>query len=76
MEQIVNEEKLKRPNNYGMYLLAGSQIYRFLELLVSLNGQELVGDNISKIIGIDTKTVKKWLSALLAGGHCLFAGTL
>ncbi len=39
----------------------------FLELLASLTGQELVYDNISKILGIDAKTVKSWVSVLLTG---------
>ena len=40
---------------------------RFMELLASLTGQELVYDNIAKVIGIDTKTVKAWISVLISG---------
>lgn len=40
---------------------------QFLELLAALTGQELVYDNLSKIMGIDAKTVKSWISVLLAG---------
>lgn len=40
---------------------------QFLELLASLTGQELVYDNLSKIMGIDAKTVKSWIGVLLAG---------
>lgn len=39
----------------------------FMELLASLTGEELVVDNISKVLGVDNKTVKSWLSVLLAG---------
>lgn len=39
---------------------------RFMELLASLTGEELIYDNIGKIIGIDTKTVKNWISVLLS----------
>ncbi len=171
IEEIVNNEKMKNPNNYGMYILTGSQIYRlmngvseslagrvaiihmsplsrseilgreelpfdfdiqriserarkdplnvndlysdivkgfypelysnpslspdmfysdyvetyierdvneiinvkdkftfrrFMELLASTTGQELIYDNISNAIGIDNKTVKAWISVLLA----------
>lgn len=38
---------------------------RFMELLASLTGEELVKDNIAKLIGIDIKTVESWLSILL-----------
>lgn len=40
---------------------------RFLELLASLTGKELIYDNISNSLGIDSKTVKSWISVLLAG---------
>ncbi len=39
----------------------------FMELIASLTGEELVYDNIAKIIGVDKKTVMSWLSVLLAG---------
>lgn len=39
----------------------------FMELLGSLTGEELVYDNIAKIIGIDKKTVVAWISVLIAG---------
>lgn len=31
IEEIVNNEKIKNPNNYGMYILAGSQIYQLMK---------------------------------------------
>ncbi len=40
---------------------------RFMELLASLTGRELIYDNLSNSLGIDTKTVKSWVSVLLAG---------
>lgn len=40
---------------------------RFMELLASLTGCELVYDNIAKIIGVDLKTIKSWISILIAG---------
>lgn len=40
---------------------------RFIELLASLTGQELVYDNIANAIGVDIKTIKSWISVLLAG---------
>lgn len=40
---------------------------RFMELLASLTGEELVYDNIAKLIGVDIKTVQSWISILLAG---------
>ena len=40
---------------------------RFMELLGSLTGEELIYDNIAKIIGVDTKTIKSWVSILVAG---------
>lgn len=112
IEEIVNKEKIKRNDNYGMYILTGSQMYklmngvteslagrvsiihvlplsrneiierdvcqiinikdqflfrRFMELLASLTGEELVYDNVAKIIGVDKKTVVAWLSVLIAG---------
>jgi len=39
----------------------------FMELIGSLTGEELVYDNISKIIGVDKKTIMSWLSVLIAG---------
>lgn len=38
----------------------------FMELLASLTGQELVCDNVSNALGVDSKTVKSWISVLLS----------
>ncbi len=40
---------------------------RFMELLASLTGQELIYDNIAKLIGVDSKTIVSWVSVLMAG---------
>ncbi len=40
---------------------------RFLELIASLTGQELVYDSIAKALGVDIKTIQSWISILLAG---------
>lgn len=40
---------------------------KFMELLGSLTGEELIYDNIAKIIGVDKKTIMAWLSVLIAG---------
>jgi len=39
---------------------------QFMELVASLTGEEVVYDNIAKILGIDKKTVISWLSVLIA----------
>lgn len=43
------------------------QFRRFMELIASLTGEELVVNNIAKIIGVDKKTITAWLSVLIAG---------
>jgi len=40
---------------------------RFMEMLASLTGEELVYETLSKAIEVDTKTIKSWISILLAG---------
>ncbi len=40
---------------------------RFMELIASLTGEELIYDNIANIIGVDKKTIISWLSVLMAG---------
>lgn len=39
----------------------------FMQILASLTGQELVYSNIASAVGIDQKTVKSWISVLMAG---------
>lgn len=40
---------------------------RFLELIASLTGQELVYDSIAKALGVNIKTIQSWISILIAG---------
>lgn len=40
----------------------------FLSLIASLTGEEIVYDNIAKIVGVDKKTIMSWISVLIAGG--------
>lgn len=40
---------------------------RFLEVLASLTGCELIYDNIAKIVGVKSDTIQSWISVLLAG---------
>ena len=39
----------------------------FMEILASLTGEELVYDNIAKLVQVDSETIKNWFSILLAG---------
>ncbi|MCR5078985.1 MAG: ATP-binding protein [Bacilli bacterium] len=40
---------------------------RYMEVLASLTGQELIYNNIAKAIEMDVKTIQAWTSVLLAG---------
>ncbi len=39
----------------------------FLSLIASLTGEEIVYDNIAKVVGVDKKTIMSWISVLIAG---------
>ena len=39
----------------------------FMEVMASLTGQQLTYESITKAVGIDLRTVKNWISVLLAG---------
>lgn len=41
--------------------------FKFMEMLASLTGQELIYDNLAKAVEVDKKTIKSWISILLAG---------
>lgn len=43
------------------------KFHAFMQLVASLTGQELVYDHIASNVGIDNKTVKEWISVLMAG---------
>lgn len=45
--------------------------HRFMQLLASLTGQELIYDNLSKQLGVDKKTIISWISALEAS-HIIY----
>ena len=40
---------------------------KFMEVLASLTGEEFVGNNIAKSIGVSLPTIDSWLSVLVAG---------
>lgn len=40
---------------------------RFMEILASLTGEEFIGNNIAKSIGVSLPTIESWLSVLVAG---------
>ena len=40
---------------------------KFLKVMASLTGEELNVENISKVIGIDNKTVNSWINICLTG---------
>lgn len=41
---------------------------RFMRIMASLTGQELVYDTVAKAIGVDMKTIRAWTSVLEASG--------
>lgn len=79
--ELYSNNKLKRQKFYSDYVKTYVErdvcqiinikdqflFRRFMELLGSMTGDELIYDNIAKIIGIDKKTVISWLSVLIAG---------
>jgi len=44
-----------------------SKFHSFMQLLASLTGQELNYERIASDVGVDGKTVKEWISVLIAG---------
>lgn len=44
---------------------------RFMEVLASLTGEELVVNNIAKALGVSLNTINAWLSVLVAG-HIIY----
>ena len=43
------------------------QFQRFMEVVASSTGEELVSDNLAKIIGVTSKTIDSWISILVSG---------
>lgn len=40
---------------------------RFMEVVASSTGEELISDNLAKIIGVTSKTIDSWISILVSG---------
>lgn len=40
---------------------------RFMEVLASLTGEEFVGNNLAKSIGVSLPTIESWISVLISG---------
>ena len=40
---------------------------RFMEIIASLTGEELIANNIAKVLGVSINTINSWLSILIAG---------
>lgn len=45
-----------------------TKFHNFMQILASLTGQQLKVDNISKTVGVDNKTINKWISVLETSG--------
>lgn len=43
------------------------QFQRFMEVVASSTGEELISDNLAKIIGVTSKTIDSWISILVSG---------
>lgn len=43
------------------------KFHRFMEVLASITGQELVNDSLAKNIGVSVPTIESWISVLVAG---------
>lgn len=43
------------------------QFQRFMEVVASSTGEELVSDNLAKIVGVTSKTIDSWISILVSG---------
>lgn len=79
--ELYDNKKLNESNFYSDYLetyierdvsdlinIKNKQKFlNFMSVLASLTGQELIYDNLSKVIGVDIKTIKSWVSVLVAG---------
>lgn len=61
------ETYLERDVSEIIHLKDKASFQRFLELLASLTGEELIYSNIANIIGVDVKTIQSWISVLQAG---------
>ena len=79
--ELYDNEKLKTSIFYADYvetylerdvsdfinLKDKQKFLNLMSVLASLTGQELIYDNLAKIIGVDVKTIQSWISVLIAG---------
>ena len=79
--ELYDNEKLKTSMFYADYvetylerdvsdfinLKDKQKFLNLMSILASLSGQELIYDNLAKIIGVDVKTIQSWISVLIAG---------
>ena len=61
------ETYLERDVSDFINLKDKQKFLNLMSVLASLTGQELIYDNLSKIIGVDVKTIQSWISVLIAG---------
>ena len=61
------ETYLERDVSDFINLKDKQKFLNLMTVLASLTGQELIYDNLSKIIGVDIKTIQSWISVLIAG---------
>lgn len=61
------ETYLERDVSNFINLKDKQKFLNLMSVLASLTGQELIYDNLSKIIGVDVKTIQSWISVLIAG---------
>lgn len=61
------ETYLERDVSDFINLKDKQKFLNLMSVLASLTGQELIYDNLSKIIGVDIKTIQSWISVLIAG---------
>ena len=61
------ETYLERDVSDFINLKDKQKFLNLMSVLASLTGQELIYDNLSKIIGVDVKTIQSWISVLMAG---------
>lgn len=61
------ETYLERDVSDFINLKDKQKFLNLMSVLASLTGQELIYDNLSKIIGADVKTIQSWISVLIAG---------
>ena len=61
------ETYLERDVSDFINLKDKQKFLNLMSVLASLTGKELIYDNLSKVIGVDVKTIQSWISVLVAG---------